>query len=65
MDYTKKAQIILFQVDHLTPFDICEIIEKVQHICFTDEEELKEYLKDRISEIILDEITLEQELKKI
>lgn len=65
MDYTNKAKRILFQIDYLTPFDVCEIIEKVQHICFADEEELKEYLKDRISEIILDEITLEQELKKI
>lgn len=65
MDYTKKAKRILFQIDYLTPFDICEIIEKIQHLCFEDEDALKEYLKEQISEIITDEYILEAELKKI
>lgn len=65
MDYTNKAKRILFQIDYLTPFDVCEIIEKVQHICFQDEEALKEYIKEQITEIITDEYILEMELKKI
>lgn len=65
MNFTEKARKILFNNDVLTPFDICEIMDRIEHICFSDENEMKEYIKEQLRERITDEIILEREVKKI
>jgi hypothetical protein len=60
--YLQQIKEKLFESEILSPFDICEIIDEIEHGIWQSEEEVLEFIKDRISLAIEDEIKLEREL---
>ncbi len=48
----ERAKKLLFRYDNLTPFEICEIIQKLQNMGFMDWQECKEFILREIQEII-------------
>ncbi len=65
MDYTERARKILFKIAALTPFDICDILQKLKNTCIINDYVFKEFLKSELEKILEDEMELEKELRKI
>jgi enolase len=60
--YLQQIKEKLFESEILSPFDICEILDELEHGVWQSEEDVMDFIKLKISLIIDDELKLEREL---